>query len=411
MKLLKLTTVYPGYAQSLYAAHPGLAEKSYDQQAGVLFHDAFSWSDSWKVALAPQGIDVMEVTANVEPLQRAWARENMAGKSAGADLATIAVQQVLKFGPDVLWFDDHDADLLQRIREAVRSIKLVLGWTGSAIPRQNAFRYCDVILSCSRESTELLAKQGYRTAEVHHGFDERILSRLKPASPMHEIIFIGQLLRGTAYHVGREKLLEDLVGALPLRIFSPMAHPTLSGTARAVVKRGMNSVYRLMERARMGGVAASMLRAAGRNREWLEPSTPSINPKLIPHMDDGIYGLRMYQTIRDSHVTLNIHADSSDRYASNMRLFEVTGVGGCLLTDWKPNLGEIFEIDKEVVAYRSTGECIEKARWLLEHPVEAAAIARAGQERTLNEHGYFNRAQRLRDILRSVLGNDSPALQ
>lgn len=189
-----------------------------------------------------------------------------------------------------------------------------------------------------------------------------------------------------------------------------MIHQTLTGTAKTMAKQRMNSVYRLMERARMGGLAARLLRAAGRNREWLEPSVPSLNPKLIPYMDDGIYGLRMYQTIRDSQVTLNIHADSSDRYASNMRLFEVTGAGGCLLTDWKPNLGEIFQIDEEVVSFRSAGECVEKARWLLEHPVEAAAIARAGQKRTLNEHTYINRAQQLRDILRSALGNDLPAL-
>jgi spore maturation protein CgeB len=111
----------------------------------------------------------------------------------------------------------------------------------------------------------------------------------------------------------------------------------------------------------------------------------------------------MYETVRDAKVTLNIHADSSDRYASNMRLFEVTGVGGCLLTDWKPNLGELFALDREVVAYRSPAECIEKARWLLEHPDARAAIAKAGQARTLRSHTFAHRAGRFAEIVKAAL--------
>jgi spore maturation protein CgeB len=120
-------------------------------------------------------------------------------------------------------------------------------------------------------------------------------------------------------------------------------------------------------------------------------------------MTDGVYGLQMYQIVRDAKVTLNIHADSSDRYASNMRLFEVTGVGGCLLTDWKPNLAEMFSLDREVVPYRSADELIEKARWLLEHPAERAAIARAGQARTLRDYTFTRRARRFDDIVRKAL--------
>jgi spore maturation protein CgeB len=31
------------------------------------------------------------------------------------------------------------------------------------------------------------------------------------------------------------------------------------------------------------------------------------------------------------------------------------------------NLSELFEIDREVVTYKSVDECIEKVKWLLEH--------------------------------------------
>ena len=44
-----------------------------------------------------------------------------------------------------------------------------------------------------------------------------------------------------------------------------------------------------------------------------------------------------------------------------MRLFEATGSGACLVTDWKENLGELFEPDVEVVTYRSVAECVKKS--------------------------------------------------
>jgi len=402
MKLLRLASVYPGYSDQFYAAHPDLPGKSYQEQCDAFFYDAFAWADSWKVALRPVGYEVEEIAWNLAPMQQAWARENLPRSSAIPDAKSIAVEQVRRFAPDILWFDDHDADLLRRIRESVPAIRLVAGWTGSAIPRHNALAYCDVVLSCSRESVERLAKLGHSAAELHHGFDPRILSRLKPARDSHDLIFIGQLIRDSEFHIAREKLLEDLVAALPIRIFSPSPRLTPLTRTKRLAKYGISSAYRLARAAGGGRLAVGLLRAAGGSEAWLRPAAP-VNPSLMPHMTDGIYGLKMYQTVRDSKITLNIHADSSDRFASNMRLFEVTGVSGCLLTDWKPNLSEMFELDKEVVAYRSPAECIEKARWLLGNADTRAAIARAGQARTLREHTFAHRAQRMDEILRAAL--------
>jgi spore maturation protein CgeB len=116
-----------------------------------------------------------------------------------------------------------------------------------------------------------------------------------------------------------------------------------------------------------------------------------------------VYGLEMFQVINDSKINLNIHADSSPLFASNMRLFEATGVGTCLLTDWKQNIHELFIPDKEIVVYKTADECVEKAKWLLEHPIEREKIASAGNLRTLKEHTYSNRAMQFDEILRTSL--------
>ncbi|HYG80937.1 MAG TPA: glycosyltransferase, partial [Pyrinomonadaceae bacterium] len=106
---------------------------------------------------------------------------------------------------------------------------------------------------------------------------------------------------------------------------------------------------------------------------------------------------------RESRVVLNTHIDISTTSASNMRLFEVTGVGSCLLTDWKPNIGDLFEPDSEVITYRGAEECIEKVDYLLSHESERRAIAAAGQRRTLRDHTLARRAEQLDAIIRAAL--------
>jgi spore maturation protein CgeB len=96
---------------------------------------------------------------------------------------------------------------------------------------------------------------------------------------------------------------------------------------------------------------------------------------------------------------LNTHIDASAHSASNMRLYEATGVGSCLLTDWKNNLADLFEPGTEVVTYRSAAECIDKARYLLAHDEQRQRIAAAGQARTLRDHTVAQRVAQLHDLI------------
>jgi hypothetical protein len=76
--------------------------------------------------------------------------------------------------------------------------------------------------------------------------------------------------------------------------------------------------------------------------------------KVIKHLQENslvqvwtkVYGLEMYGILARSKITINCEADCSGEYASNMRLFEATGMGALLITDWKKNLSDLFEIDR-----------------------------------------------------------------
>jgi len=116
-----------------------------------------------------------------------------------------------------------------------------------------------------------------------------------------------------------------------------------------------------------------------------------------------LWGKDMYSILSRSRLTLNRHIDLAGSYANNMRLYEATGVGACLVTDLKDNLQEMFELDKEVISYTCAEDCVEKVNYLLEQDEERKKIAKGGQQRTLREHTYFHRMQELVKIVQNYV--------
>jgi len=402
MKLLKITTAYPGYLKRFYDRRPELASMSHGEQKAALDFDAFGWSDFWSHALEPLGYEVMELTVNAVPLQRAWGEENGLSVEAAADLKNIAIEQTRRFEPDVLWYDDTDEDLLILIRSSVPSIRLVLGWVGSAIPKTDVWRHMDLVLSCAPESVAYMEEAGITAAHMNHGFDPRVNGRLSNGPKKIDCSFIGQMVRSGRIHQMREQLIKIITERNGIEIFSPSGDFSRLDDAKAMLKATVFHAAHALKAAGIGESTVAGLPVLGRALQWPAKPVRPVSRRLRKYLRPAVFGLEMFQVIRDSKVTLNVHADSSPRFASNMRLFETTGVGTCLVTDWKENLQELFIPDEEVVTYRSAEECIEKIRWLLAHPKEREAIAAAGMARTLREHTFSHRAVELDRILRNM---------
>ena len=403
MKLLIITSSYPKYLQYFYGSHPDLCTRSFREQKEAYEEDCCGWSSSWRWGLRPYGFEVSDLVWNVEPMQRAWAREKGGERWERLELKQIALLQAQEIQPDLLWFDDYDQVLLKALRQEIPSIRGVLGWVGSAIPKTQVWPDLDLVLSCAPESVETLTKAGYPALCFPHSFDPAIVDRLKRHPKNARLSFIGQLVRSSEFHLQRDGLLERLAAQLPLEIRSPNACIPLTEELKSVVKVGVCHGMKALQRL---GVADSLLRrlpvlqaVAGLAPEQCRP----VNPRLRPCIKPPVFGLEMFQLVADSLLTLNIHADSSPEFASNMRLYEATGAGSCLVSDWKRNLHQIFEPDHEVVEFKSAEECVEKVQWLLEHPDAAEEIGRAGQRRTLENYTFAHRAGRLAELLDRVL--------
>ncbi|MGN0154000.1 MAG: glycosyltransferase, partial [Lachnospiraceae bacterium] len=64
-----------------------------------------------------------------------------------------------------------------------------------------------------------------------------------------------------------------------------------------------------------------------------------------------------------------------------LRIFDIMGAGGFVLTNYQAEIPEIFEIGKDLAVYESQEDLLNKIEYYLEHDEERQAIAKNGQEK------------------------------
>lgn len=410
MRLLKLGIYHPVYLRDFYEKRgDDLKIKSYALQHEILTDDCFGSSNFWTNALNKLNYETIDVIANAEFLQKRWARENDFNFNDDRWLFEIAAAQIKSFRPDALLVADYStftADFLKKIRSECPSLRLVLGWCGAPFNDLSVIRQWDAALSCVPEMVADFRAEGIRSFHVNHAFAPCVLDKLDLTSPpVVDFAFTGSIVKLNRFHIEREKLLLELVKHTDLQIRSDVKlRSAKSGGKFYAIEKARKAI----SAANKSGVPASWLKRlplAKRLKASGTASAQNIDERVARRAKPPVFGVEMFQRLRDSRVVLNNHIDISSASASNMRLFEATGVGTCLLTDWKKNLIELFEPDREVLTYRTADECIEKVRYILEHEDERRVIAAAGQRRTLREHTFENRAAQIDEIIKDFFAS------
>jgi spore maturation protein CgeB len=404
MRLIRLNYVYPEYWHSFYARHPYLAEKTYKEQLDALFYDAFYQTDSFSHYLNKLGYDTKEILTNPLPLQKQWAKENGFPWQPQDFERRHALEMVKRFRPEIVYLNYYsifNAEWVRQMRDSCPWVRLVLSWCAVPVASPEVLSGYDVVLTSSIALLEEFRRAGHRTELLRHAFDPRVLERIDQSRPkQHSLSFIGSLVRAPGMHNERAELVERMVKETEMAVF---CNQLKYGSGETFVRRILFDTVHVL---RSCGVSNEVLKKIPLLRKaafW------SFRPRYvwqdpIDRVNRGVlFGLEMFQALADSRSTLNMHIGGAGEYSGNIRMFEATGTGTCLLTDWKKDLGELFEIDREVVAYRSAEECVEKSRWLMEHPKECEEIGRAGQQRTLRDHSYANRVEELDALIRHVL--------
>lgn len=393
MRILVLNADYPRFLAWLYRRQPGLENAPYAMQMAARNASLFGVANFYSKNFAALGHSAAEIHVNNPWLQSAWAREHgmkveapepadvaerralpgwlqravtpfkpmlrplvrKVGLSPRLDVQTekILLAQIEDFRPDLVLNQDvfHvDTSFMRRVKAVGNPI--LIGQVGIEPSRGEDWTVYDLMISQLPRIVQSFRAFGVRAEVSHLAFEPAILDRLPPTpSADVDISFVGTV---SPDHRQRIALLEAVAGRYDLKLWGspPQALP-----------------------------ASSPLHRCYQSEVW---------------------GADMYQVLRRSRITLNSHIDLAGREAGNMRLFEATGVGTFLLTDFKDNLHTLFAEDREVAVWRSIDDCLEQIARYVDDEFGRTTIARAGQARTMAQHTFRHRTQEIIEFVERI---------
>jgi spore maturation protein CgeB len=392
MRILVHNADYPRFLTWLYRRQPGLENTPYATQMAARNASLFGVADFYSRNFAALGHPAAEIHVNNPWLQAAWAREHgmatenleppgavgnkappawlqrvvtpfkpilrplarKVGLSPKLDTQAenILLAQIEEFRPDLVLNQDifHiDTRLARRIKGIGNPI--LVGQVGIEPSRGEDWTIYDLMISQLPRNVQSFRALGARAEVNHLAFEPAILEALPGAPPVDvDVSFVGTV---SVDHKQRIALLEAVAKRYGLKLWGN-----------------------------------------------LPQSLPASSP-LHRCFQGEVWGADMYQVLRRSRITLNSHIDLAGNEAGNVRLFESTGVGTFLLTDFKDNLHRLFAPEREVAVWHSIDDCLAKIERYLRDDSGRAAIASAGQAKTISTHTYRNRAQ---EILRLAAG-------
>jgi hypothetical protein len=303
-------------------------------------------------------------------MQDAWRNENGFSKSIsagwdygphiarvpGADnfvlllnhLHSTIYEQVKSFKPDIVYVQDLNLippALIKKIREFTN---LVVGEIASPLPPWRLIKSYDMVLSALQPMVAELKSKGMPAHWVPLGFDLRNWDDFKLADLNRsiDVSFVGSVSR-----------LQKTTLPLIKRISESVENFSIYGpkeSGNALAEAGLNDLYR--------GTA------------WAS---------------------QMFEILASSKIVVNRHGEIAKGHATNMRMYESTGMGALLLTDATKNLEDLFRVNEEVVVYEDPDHAAESIAQLLENENDLQRIASLGQKRTHSEHTYAQRVQRM----------------
>jgi spore maturation protein CgeB len=374
MKTLVINTDYFEFLQWFYGQYPDLSSQSFDEQLAKRMDSLFGVADFYSRAFAVAGHTSGDLIVNNEYLQRAWLTENHSTVSVDrwnfrlrrgflpwfskmkdpAWMLNVLAAQLDHFQPDLILnlemhfvppaFWRNNKPKLSRLVGQISWIhnKTTDGSLSVVVPETHEWSVYDLVLSSFPTTVEYCRKIGVPSQLSRLAFEPSVVNRFERAARDIPVSFIGAV--GSGIHTSRLKWLNSVCSMTPVDVWTPS--------------------------------------------ESLIPDDSPIRQRL----HGNAWGSDMYGILNRSVITLNHHGDVPD-HANNLRLYEATGMGCLLITDWKPDLCEILKPGIECVAYQSAEECVEQILYYQNHPEEALEIARAGQRRTLEEHNYHSRIQ------------------
>ena len=326
-KLLEITTQYEQYIRKFYKTHSNTDKMSYDDLFSEIVGDGFGESNFIHCHLNKLGVESKIIFYNNRNLQDKWCIHHK-----NLSYFDILLLQIKDFMPDIIMISDmcvFSREETMAIKECIgiKKVKLVGFYftTLSDVFQRNAILY-DQIYTGNKVYLNHMKNIGLPSYLLRHAFEPSILDKVVKCKERNQVCFSGSIIVGEYAHSNRLDMLDAIIKAnIPYTFYG-----NILGSIQEVIESEEGKKY-------IGIIA-----------------------EVVKNMERETFGIEYYSTLKQYKVCLNMHGTRMDNGAGNMRMFEVTGIGGCLLTDHRGEISELFDVDREIVVYQSREEWVEK---------------------------------------------------
>lgn len=360
LKFLQLINLYPKYYDYFYQKYPHAKLLNYEQHYNLLVNDGFAATHYFALEMHNFGYDSKMIIGNDIILLNKLAQETNIQLTNNNRLEFLA--NLIDFEkPDILFISDaieYDYKLTKLLKHKP---KLIIAWRSQSVSDDMDWRDYDIVVSNMYKIKELASQKGVKYfEEFYPAFPNFIINNLDPINYEYDLSFAGQI---TLDHIKRIKYLEIISNVIDnsqikFAVFTP-------------------------------------------NKQSLPPEF-----KLNNFLQHEKFGLDYYNTFRKTKININVHLDIADNIG-NMRLFEITGSGGFLLTDYHPNIEKFFKVGEEIDVFNSPEELMQKIQFYLHNDKLREQIAIKGQEKCLKQFSLYNAAYKLHQIIQKYIDINS----
>ncbi len=319
-----------------------------------LINSHFRFYSSLYFYMKELGHEVQIIYPNIEQLQLKWNKEYNNNASVGN--MQILNAQIKSFQTTIVLVNS-DFEYYDPLH-AICSKKIpLIGWVSCPLPPPQIFKKLTAIITLNVPYVAYFKSINIPVHLVTAGFDPRLQLLYEKQKKEIEFSFIGGIGKE---HNKRMEHLKYLIPKTPVQLWG----------------------YGYEGSTFFKKIAKKILYFNSFNKRYRGQA----------------WGIDMFKILGNSKITFNIHGDIVTQPTVNMRLYEATGMGALLLTEYDTKLKEVFEPEVEVVTYKNKEEAIEKYLHYSTYETERKAIAAAGQKKTLETYNYHTISKKIISI-------------
>lgn len=381
IRFLRISSIYPGFFKNI--SNKINDNDTYEKILKNIFEEKYSVSNNISEELSKKNYECTEIIYNIKILQEKWLKQ-YGNLNTNED---IIFQQIKFYNPEVLFIGDVNL-LSKKFINKVKSIcqvKLILCFHCAPFSKKNLdnLKLVDAIITCTEgyrkkiinliNIDSLLIQHAFRNVLEINFYEERYI----------DVSFLGSLFLSNKLHIGRIDIIYNLIknykkSYVAINFSKFFLLDFFMFIINSIIKfkflKNFSKFYKIIF--------------------------------IFLFSKKPVFGKEMFKVLKSSKILINKHIEDTE-YAGNMRLFEGTGLGCLLITDYKRDLEKLFDIEDEIVLYNNHNQLFEKINHYLKDSKNRLKISKNGYNKTRAIHNYSNRINELDKFIKKKINNEN----